>query len=134
MSVREVSSGNYPISGANIHWTVTLGRLNNMANSTNSTGFASAFFTSGTVPGAAFIVMNVSKPGYANFIGDTSIRIISPNATTTHSKGALGIFSEKIVFIPIWGLIVVAVAVPLTAFFFVRRRAAAGNYNTDEEE
>ena len=131
----KVSSNNYPITGASIHWTVTLGRLTNMVNSTNSTGFGSAFFTSGTVPGAAFIVMNVTKPGYKPLIADTSIRIISPNSTSSsHPKGALGIFTEKIVFIPVWGLIVVAVAVPLAAFFFIRRRAGGGEDDYDEEE
>ena len=131
----EVYSGNYPISGANVHWTVTLGRLTNMVNSTNSTGFASAFFTSGTVPGAALIVMNVSKPGYATFISETSVRIISPNATVVHSKGFASVINEKILFVPLWGLIIVAVVAASTGFLVIRRRrSASGDNGIDEEE
>lgn len=131
-----VTSNNGPISGANVRWTATFGTFGNIVNSTNVNGTASSYFIAGTTPGAAFITINATAPGYKPTVSQTSVRIINTTATAKpHATGIAGTINEKIVFIPLWGLIVVAAVVPTTAFVFIRRRSlSGGGYGIDEEE
>ena len=129
-----VGSDNHPIDGASVRWTATLGRLGNIVNSTNANGTASAYFIAGGAPGAAFISASVSKPGYQTTLYQTAVRIINLTAASNpHPKGLAGTINEKILFIPLWGFIVIVAVVLATAFFFIRRRSASGG-NYDEEE
>lgn len=129
-----VTSNGIPVSGANVNWTVRSGSLANMINSTDANGTASALFTASAVPGAAFITMNVSKSGYASSLELASVRVIPVNSTTSAPKGVAGIIDERILFLPIWSLIVVAVVAVVAVLFVVRRRSGPRDYEIDEEE
>ncbi len=124
-----LSQGN-PLSGANVNWTAASGSFLSVQNNTDSNGTATALYSAGTVPGAAFISIGVSKPGYSPVVEQAAVRVI--NATIQVRKQP-NVLETNIGFIPVWTLIVIAIAVPSGAFVFIKRRSAGG-YTVDEEE
>ena len=125
-----VISQDNPVSGAEVNWTTAEGSFLNMENITDSNGSATALYSAGSLPGAILVSAAVSKPGYTPVVEQASLRII--NATLPTPKQT-NILESKVGFIPIWTLIVIAIAVPAGAFLFIRRRSSGG-YSVDEEE
>lgn len=130
-----VHSGSILVQDASINWKSSLGVLTSMENTTNVNGTASSLFTAGATPGAAFIFMNITKSGYKPMTFTTSIRIVATEPQKTQPSGFMGIITEKIFFIPLWGLIIVAAAVPTASFVFIRRRSTVegDDFSTEEE-
>ncbi len=124
-----LSQGN-PLSGAEVNWTAASGTLLSLQNYTNSNGTANAVYSAGTTPGAVFISIGISKPGYTPILEQASVRVLN---ITQSVKKSSNVLETSVGFIPVWSLIVIAVAVPAGAFFFIRRRSAGG-YSVDEEE
>ena len=127
-----VFSGGFPIQNASVQWIPTAGQLSSVSKTTNGSGFASAVITASTTLTTISVDVRVSAPGFALSSASTTLIIIQPK---THSNSISSIFFEKIFFIPIWGLVVVAAAAPTTAFVILKRRSTSGNvdYGIDEE-
>lgn len=124
-----MSQGN-PLAGAEVNWTAAYGQFISVENSTDVNGTATATYSAGGIPGAAFISIGVSKAGYTPVVEEASIRVINATAQTKKQTNAL---ETTVGIVPVWTLIVIAVAVPAAAFFFIKRRSAT-TYSVDEEE
>ena len=130
VTITALSNGN-PIVGANVNWSSATGLLVSIDNVTDSNGTASVLFTAGNIPGDALVNARVSDPGFSTDVVKSSIRILNASSSLPISKPDL--LQSNILFIPVWALIVIAVAAPAGAFFFIRRRSSGG-YTVDEEE
>lgn len=124
-----LSQGN-PVSGAEVNWTAPSGTFLSEDNVTDSNGSATALYSAGSIPGAILVPIAISKPGYAPVSQLASLRVL--NATIPVKKQT-NVLESNVGFIPVWGLIIVAVAVPAGAFFFIKKRSSGG-YTVDEEE
>lgn len=119
-----------PVGGASVNWSVAAGTFLNLDNSTNVNGTASALYAAGAIPGAVLLSINITAPGYKPALQQTSIRVLNSTLTVKKTTNPL---ESNIGFIPIWTLIVIAVAVPVATFVVIRRRSSGG-YAVDEEE
>ncbi len=130
ITILAMSDGN-PIFGANVNWSIVTGSLLSTDNLTDANGTATAVYSAGNLPGANLVTVQVSKPGFSTFVIQTSVRTLNASASESATKPSL--LDSNILFIPVWILIVIAIAAPAGTFFFIRRRSAKG-YTVDEEE
>ena len=132
-----VNSQGFPLSGANVNWSVVRGSLINVVNQTDSSGFASATFV-GSVIGGTQVSFVASKPGYQTVSGNASFDVISPlNATVPPTTTSNNILLMQVLGVPLYILIIpIAVAAGAGGFFFIRKRrkAASDSVSDDEDE
>jgi hypothetical protein len=130
ISATATSQGN-PVAGAQVNWTSAVGQFIAVENTTNVNGSASAIYAAGSLPGTTTVSIGVSKPGYKPLTEQASLRIANLTQPITKQTNVL---LSNVGFLPVWTLIVIiGVAAPAGAFFFIKRRAAGG-YTVDEEE
>ena len=133
-----VSSMGSPVSNASVNWPSNLG-ISNEVNSTNATGYATASFQAGSVPGNVIIPVKVEKPGFNPASSNVSISVFNPSPPVqTVTTRQTGILSYQVMSIPLVALIPVIVAVCLGSLFLLRRRRSAsedeGSEDAEEEE
>ena len=109
-----VMSNGSPLSNANVNWSVSSGTILSTVNSTDVNGTASAVYAAGPTPGFVSFQMQISKPGYTMYLAKNTLHILNVTTATTTSSG--NFLTSNVSIIPVWSLIIIAVAVPAAAF------------------